>query len=268
MVTFSIARAPGFRAFVLWLIALLLGVGLAQLLPPPPQAEGLAGYVPLHTLLEMVAVAIAVMIFGITLETHPYRSDGRTLVLGVGFLGVALLDIGHTLSYHGMPDFLTPNTVEKAINFWLAARTLAAGVLLFVVFWPARWDARLLRLPRHALLVACVALAIGLSYVFLFHGDRLPATYVAGSGLTPFKVGYEYALIALYVLAGLGWLARSSTGPTPRCGIWRWPRTSTTCWGMSTCQVPDDCIDPRRRALFIGRETMRELIEELRRQKS
>ncbi len=35
-----------------------------------------------------------------------------------------------------------------------------------------------------------------------------------------------------------------------------------------TCQVPDDCIDPRRRALFIGRETMRELIEELRRQKS
>jgi hypothetical protein len=34
------------------------------------------------------------------------------------------------------------------------------------------------------------------------------------------------------------------------------------------CQVPDDCIDPRRRALFIGRETMRELIEELRRQKS
>lgn len=36
----------------------------------------------------------------------------------------------------------------------------------------------------------------------------------------------------------------------------------------ATCQVPDDCIDPRRRALFIGRETMRELIEELRRQKS
>jgi hypothetical protein len=37
---------------------------------------------------------------------------------------------------------------------------------------------------------------------------------------------------------------------------------------FSKCQVPDDCIDPRRRALFIGRETMRELIEELRRQKS
>ena len=37
---------------------------------------------------------------------------------------------------------------------------------------------------------------------------------------------------------------------------------------LNRCQVPDDCIDPRRRALFIGRETMRELIEELRRQKS
>ncbi len=37
MATFSIARAPGFRAFVLWLIALLLGVGLAQLLLYRPQ---------------------------------------------------------------------------------------------------------------------------------------------------------------------------------------------------------------------------------------
>lgn len=39
-------------------------------------------------------------------------------------------------------------------------------------------------------------------------------------------------------------------------------------YDFNLCQVPDDCIDPRRRALFIGRETMRELIEELRRQKS
>jgi len=38
--------------------------------------------------------------------------------------------------------------------------------------------------------------------------------------------------------------------------------------GAYICRVPDDCIDPRRRALFLGRETMRELIEELRRQKS
>jgi hypothetical protein len=30
------------------------------------------------------------------------------------------------------------------------------------------------------------------------------------------------------------------------------------------CQVPDDCIDPKRRALFVSREVMRGLIEELR----
>jgi hypothetical protein len=53
------------------------------------------------------------------------------------------------------------------------------------------------------------------------------------------------------------------------CRMIRNHSTGSAWWRLiHICQVPDDCIDPRRRALFIGRETMRELIEELRRQKS
>lgn len=33
---------------------------------------------------------------------------------------------------------------------------------------------------------------------------------------------------------------------------------------VTTCCVPDDCIDPKRRALFVSREVMRGLIDELR----
>lgn len=32
---------------------------------------------------------------------------------------------------------------------------------------------------------------------------------------------------------------------------------------FTTCGVPDDCIDPKRRALFVSREVMRGLIDEL-----
>jgi len=32
----------------------------------------------------------------------------------------------------------------------------------------------------------------------------------------------------------------------------------------TNCEVPDDCIDPRRRALFVSRDVMRGLIDELR----
>ena len=31
-----------------------------------------------------------------------------------------------------------------------------------------------------------------------------------------------------------------------------------------TCCVPDDCIDPKRRALFVSRAVMRGLIDQLR----
>jgi len=33
---------------------------------------------------------------------------------------------------------------------------------------------------------------------------------------------------------------------------------------MPSCRVPDDCIDPKRRALFVSRAVMRGLIEQLR----
>lgn len=37
---------------------------------------------------------------------------------------------------------------------------------------------------------------------------------------------------------------------------------------VAMCPVPEDCIDPKRRALFVGREVMRDLIERLRSQDS
>jgi len=33
---------------------------------------------------------------------------------------------------------------------------------------------------------------------------------------------------------------------------------------LPTCRVPDDCIDPKRRALFVSRAVMRGLIDQLR----
>jgi hypothetical protein len=41
---------------------------------------------------------------------------------------------------------------------------------------------------------------------------------------------------------------------------------SMRAYFMRICRVPDDCIDASRRALFVGREAMRDLIEELRSQ--
>ena len=56
------------------------------------------------------------------------------LAIGCGLLAVGLVDLAHLLSYKGMPDFVTEAHPEKAINFWLVARYLAAATLLAVAW--------------------------------------------------------------------------------------------------------------------------------------
>ena len=194
------------RLLRVWLPTLLVGLLLVWGLPAPHVAQGLAGYTPLHTILEVLAIAVAAMVFGTSWATQRYRVDGRAVVLGVGFLGVGLLDLGHALSFPGMPDFITATDTEKTINFWLAARVLAAVCMLWVAFWPrdaARW---LTHMSRYVALAVVLAVVGWVFWVVLFRPHWLPRTFVPGLGLTTFKLVCEYALIAAYAAAGVGYL--------------------------------------------------------------
>ncbi|WP_298233008.1 MASE3 domain-containing protein [uncultured Azohydromonas sp.] len=154
-------------------------------------------YLALHTVLEFSAMAMAVMVFALTWTLHR-RSDQRMLALGLGFLLVATVDFAHTFSFAGMPAFVTPSGPEKAINFWLAARLFSAAALLLFAYLPQRPASR----PATVLgLLGAVAL-VGLSYWGgLWHGERLPRTFIPSEGLTNFKIGAEYALVALFLAA-------------------------------------------------------------------
>ena len=188
----------------LWVGVLAALAAAAMLLPAPDATRGLAGYVPLHTALEVVAIAIAAMIFGISWTTRKFQHSGRALVLGLTFLGVALLDLCHLLSYQGMPDFLSPSGPEKAITFWLAARTVAVLGMLTVAFWPRRWNAKLDQQSAGVWLAATLGLVAALVLWILVFPDTLPATFAAETGLTTFKLQVEYGLSAGYLIAALG----------------------------------------------------------------
>ncbi|PPE67052.1 EAL domain-containing protein [Caldimonas caldifontis] len=205
-------ESSGLRPASFWALALLGSLSLLIVMPAPDAAVGLSGYLPLHIAMEVVAIAVAAMIFGICWATQKHRPDGRFLVLGLGFLGVALLDMSHTLSFPGMPTFITPSGTEKAIHFWFAARSMAAAALLWMAFWPLRWDTWLTGRSRLVALLVLLGLVTCLHYVFLFHPERIPRTFVEGQGLTPFKVGFEYGLIALYLVAAVGFLTASAQG--------------------------------------------------------
>jgi len=201
-------NSADFKGFSIGLTALLMGLAIVWMLPAPDAAKGLSSYVPLHSVMEIIAIAVAAMVFGISWATHPFRANGRALVLGIGFLGVALLDLSHTLSYAGMPDLITPSGPEKAINFWLAARLLAGLAFIWIAFWPshlANWVGETSRYWALAIILLLVAIV---HYIVIVHPSSIPRTYIEGQGLTPFKVGVEYVLITLYITAGFGFIKR------------------------------------------------------------
>lgn len=200
------SHAREFKVAVLWVGILLLAALLILAIAPGATTVVVANYIPIHTTLETFAISVALMIFVITWGIHKFRPSGRLILVGLSFLAVALLDISHTLSYPGMPDFLTPSHPEKAINFWLAARSAALAGLLIVAFFPDKLDKWFGSSSRYFALLGVLALILLVHFWFLGYPDSVPSTFDRETGLTDFKVAYEYTLMGGYLIAAWGFL--------------------------------------------------------------
>jgi len=160
-----------------------------------------------HTVMELLAVVVAMLIFITGYRAILSPRKGAVVWLGVAFLGVGLLDLLHTVSYVGMPDAMTPNSPQKSIVFWLAARLLAAIAMLVYAALPSVPD---VGKARRRLALTLMLGAVGVTaYAGLLHPDRLPALFVAGQGLTALKIGLEWLVIGLNLATlAVFWLRR------------------------------------------------------------
>ena len=183
------------------LLLLALGLLVSWLMPAPSQLKGIASYLPLHTFLETVAIIISVLIFAVGWNGNSRTTYSNIALLAAIFFGVALLDFSHVLSFKGMPDFVTPSDSEKAINFWLAARTFAAVGLLAAILVP--WRASITASKRYAMLSTVIITTIVIYWLFLFNPETVPRTFIQGLGLTAFKVIAEYILITINLVTAI-----------------------------------------------------------------
>ncbi|HEX5841865.1 MAG TPA: EAL domain-containing protein [Pseudomonas sp.] len=206
------ARQSRFSYGLLGGLALLLL--LLWLLPSSSTLKLSHGWFPtwLHTSTEFFAIVVAILVFSVT--WHSYRAEraGNLLILACGFLAVGLLDFAHVLSYRGMPDFITPAGPNKAIDFWLAARLVAALCLLTVALRP--WTPLRRSTSRYLLLAAAVLLSALFTYLQLWHPGWFPQMFIDGQGLTTLKIRLEWLIIALFAAAALCFW-RDSLSPQP-----------------------------------------------------
>ena len=191
-------RFPALTALIALLIAVVLGMDVLQKHYVFEQSV----FVPLHTAMHVFSLVVSWLVFAIGWNTQDSQRAGSVTLLACAFLGVALVDFGHALSYAGMPDLVTPASPEKSINFSLVSRLLAALALLAIAFIPRRPLAT--PSSRYGYLVAILGLVAVVYWVVLYHPEILPTTFVPGTGLTPVKVGAEYVLVALHVAGAIG----------------------------------------------------------------
>lgn len=181
------------RAMIAWLATIAFVV--VWQFPFETHWLDLHHYVPLHTILEIFAVVIAGIIFTIGWHARVSDETGPLPLLAAGFLGVALLDVAHILSYQGMPEWFTPSGAGKAIYFWFMARYMAALTLLAFVVLKSGY--RLYRGIEWLVLAGVLLWVVEYSWFVLYNFEWLPLFIVPGEGLTPFKIQLEWILTAI-----------------------------------------------------------------------
>ncbi len=155
----------------------------------------LYSYLLFHSIIELVSIVIAFGVFIIGWNTTRFSKDKLYLYLGVAYLYVGAADLIHTLSFQGMGVF--PGAVTNlCVELWIAARYLESFALLCAPFVIGK------NLKSNYLQAAFfVVTSLLLSSILVF--DVFPDSWVDGVGLTPFKIGSEYIISGILIVAAI-----------------------------------------------------------------
>ncbi len=155
-----------------------------------------SGYLLFHSLAEIFAIIISGSVFTLAWNSRRFSHQYYLLFVGIALLFASGINILHALSYDGLGVF-KGGGANLPTQLWLARRYLEGVALLAAPLF-------LRRRFRAWQLLTIFAGVTTLLLVLIFTG-RFPAAYVETVGLTPFKVGSEYVIAALF-LAGAAWL--------------------------------------------------------------
>lgn len=170
-----------------------------------PLQDALQGVVlmslPTHMFTETFAIIVSMLVFALVFSTNKKDNPTSPIILASAFFVIGLLDFAHTLSYAGMPNFVTPGSPDKSIYFWLVARYIAAIALLFTALQLR------IKLPlvinRYWALLASITIAGCFYWLGLYQLDVVPRSFIQGQGLTPFKVAAEYGIVTILLVPAL-----------------------------------------------------------------
>lgn len=138
-----------------------------------------------HTIAELFSIIIAGGIFVIAWNSRKNIDNSFFLVIGISFLFVGFIDLLHTLAYAGMNIFIGYDA-NLPTQLWILGRYLQSlSFLLGALLVNKKLK------PYHLTVGFSIVSILLVSLIFI---GLFPDAYVAGSGLTPFKIISEYVI--------------------------------------------------------------------------
>ncbi len=155
-------------------------------------------YLVFHLVIEFSSIVVSFGIFTVGWFGYKQRPDARNLALAITFFTVGSIDFVHALSFKGMPDFLSTNSVSKSATYWIAARIVAGLGLLALPLVPEGRPPSWLRPRLLGLAAACLVAAL---VAVVSYTSIIPPMFIEGEGLTNLKNVMELMVMLLYVVA-------------------------------------------------------------------
>ncbi|MDD2202372.1 MAG: GGDEF domain-containing protein [Firmicutes bacterium] len=159
-------------------------------------------YLFFHTAIEGFSVIVAVLVNVLATRTYAYSKNHLLLYYGQALMIVSVVDFLHMLAYRGM-GVMQVTGADAATQLWIAGSILSGATFLFAPLFVKR------KLPQ-GVVPAVYGLAAGIMIWAILCSRTFPSCFIEGVGLTSFKIGAEYAVIAASA-AGMVWMSRAKS---------------------------------------------------------
>ena len=124
---------------------------------------------------ELLPLVMSFSIFVTTWFAYNKSRDDNSFFLGASFFVMGLLELFQMLSHPYMPDFITPNSIQKAVTFRVMLWTIS--VLLFFVSAHIYKDSIPGIISKYVIFAFAIILSLMVLTIVLFYPNRLPEVY-------------------------------------------------------------------------------------------
>ena len=130
-------------------------------------------YLLFHSIIELFSIIVAGSIFMIVWNARSYLDNDYFLFIGIAYFFTGIIDLLHTLAYHGMGVFAATGS-NLATQLWVAGRYLQSITLLIApLFCSRKLKVRfqiLIYSVITSLLLARLCHSIAFSFLWMVHG--------------------------------------------------------------------------------------------------